>query len=71
MLEKAELVHAGLFSINGEQNNSITINPEDILNSLNGISEAASLEEQKTIIEGALTEISKTLSTTYEDEKII
>lgn len=69
MLEKAELVHAGLFSINGEQNNSITINPEDILNSLNGISEAASLEEQKTIIEGALTEISKTLSTTYEDEK--
>lgn len=69
MLEKAELVHAGLFTINGEQNNSVNINPVDILNTLNGISEAASLEEQKTIIEGALTEISKTLSTTYEDEK--
>lgn len=69
MLEKAELVHAGLFTVNGEQNNSISIKPEEIFESLNGISEAASLEEQRTIIEGALTEISKTLSTTHEDEK--
>lgn len=69
MLEKAELVHAGLFTVNGEQNNSISIKPEEIFESLNGISEAASLEEQRTIIEGALTEISKTLSTTREDEK--
>lgn len=69
MLEKAELVHAGLFTVNGEQNTSVEINAEDIFNNLNGLNSSASLEEQRTIIEGAIIEISKTLSTTVESTK--
>lgn len=69
MLEKSELIHAGLFTISGETNTNIKINSDSILEQLNGISEAATLEEQKTIIAGALNEISKELTTFQEKNK--
>lgn len=69
MLMKSELEHAGLFSYNGEQNTNNPINPQEILNNLNGISSAASKEEQMTLIEGAMYEISATLSQEYEKNK--
>lgn len=70
MLEKSELVHAGLLSISGETNSNIQIDANSILEQLNGISDSATLEEQKTIISGALYEISKELTTVKEQDKV-
>lgn len=69
MLNKSELIHAGLFTVSGETNTNIQINPEEIFEKLDGISENASLEECKTIISGAITEISKELNSTIEKNK--
>ena len=69
LLNKNDLQQAGLFSVNGEMNGSTYVNPEDILNQINGISEAASKEEQITILDGAFREIAATLSKTqYKDD---
>lgn len=68
MLEKAELNKAKLFSINGEQNIDFTIDAESILESLNEIDNDAISSGNTTVIEHALTEISKTLSTTNYEE---
>lgn len=70
MLNKSELEHAGLFSYNGETNTNNPIDPVEILNNLNGISQSASKEEQITIIEGAMNEISATLSQDFEKNKL-
>ena len=67
MLQKAEMNRSGLFSINGEQNSTVKIDPSTILDSLNGISQSATQQEMQSIIEGSLTEISGTISdTSYE-----
>lgn len=66
MLNKSELQHSGLFSYNGETNTNTPINPEEILKSLDGISSSASKEEQRTLIEGAMYEVSGMLSKDYE-----
>lgn len=68
MLEKAELNKSKLFSINGEQNMDFTIDAESILESLNEINEDAIRSGNTTVIEHALTEISKTLSTPNYEE---
>lgn len=62
LVHKAELIRAGLFTIDGEENGTYTIDPETILNSIDAISAAASKEEVQTIIAGSLKEISATLS---------
>ena len=62
LVRKAEMMRAGLFSIDGEENSTYEINPEQILSSINSLDGAASKEEVQTIIEGCLTEISATLS---------
>ena len=67
MLQKAEMNRSGLFSINGEENSAVKIDPSTILDSLNCISQSATQQEMQSIIEGSLTEISGTISdTSYE-----
>ena len=62
MLQKAEMNRSGLFTINGEENSTVKIDPTTILDSLNGISQNASQQEVQSIIECSLTEISGTIS---------
>ena len=67
MIHKTELARAGLLSENGELNSTVKVDAEKILSSLNTINENTSKEEMTTIINGALTEISKSISNTeYE-----
>ena len=67
MLQKAEMNRSGLFSVNGEENGTVKIDPSTILENLNGISQSATQQEIQSIIEGSLTEISGTISdTSYE-----
>lgn len=63
MLEKAELNRAKLFSINGEQNTTTTIDPKEILRSLNELDDSAIQSCDTTVIEHALTEISGNIAT--------
>ena len=63
MLEKAELNRAKLFSINGEQNTTTTIDPKEILQSLNELDDSAIQSGDTTVIEHALTEISGNITT--------
>lgn len=63
MLEKAELNRAKLFSINGEQNTTTTIDPKEILRSLNELDDSAIQSGDTTVIEHALTEISGNITT--------
>lgn len=63
MLEKAELNRAKLFSINGEQNTTTTIDPKEILKSLNELDDSAIQSGDTTVIEHALTEISGNITT--------
>lgn len=63
MLEKAELNRAKLFSINGEQNTTTTIDPKEILRSLNELDDSAIQSGDTTVIEHALTEISGNIAT--------
>lgn len=68
MLQKAEMNRSGLFSVNGEENSTVKIDPSTILDSLNGISQSATQQEMQSIIEGSITEISGTISdTSYEE----
>ena len=68
MLQKAEMNRSGLFSVNGEENSTVKIDPSTILDSLNGINQSATQQEMQSIIEGSLTEISGTISdTSYEE----
>lgn len=67
MLQKAEMNRSRLFTIDGEENSTVIIDPTTILDSLNGISQNATQQEVQSIIEGSLTEISGTISdTSYE-----
>ena len=66
LVRKAELMRAGLFTIDGEQNSAIQIDPETILDSLNTLSSSSTKQEIKNVISGSLREISKTISETSE-----
>ena len=68
MLEKAELNRAKLFSINGEQNTTTTIDPKEILRSLNELDDSAIQSGDTTVIEHALTEISGNITTMDDRE---
>ena len=68
MLEKAELNRAKLFSINGEQNTTTTIDPKEILRSLNELDDSAIQSGDTTVIEHALTEISGNITTMNDRE---
>lgn len=62
LVHKAELIRSGLFTIDGEENGTYTIDPVGILNSIDSLSNAASKEEVESIISGCFREISATLS---------
>lgn len=62
LLEKSEMNKMGLFSTNGEQNSTASINAESLLESLNGINKNSSKQEIKTIIQGSLETISDEVS---------
>lgn len=68
LVHKAELMRAGLFTIDGEENGTYVIDPEAILSAIDGISKSASKEEIQSIISGSLKEISATLSESGPDE---
>lgn len=62
MSRKAELRKAGLLTINGEETSAVKLNADDILSKLNQINEDATKEENQSIFEGIITELSKELS---------
>lgn len=69
MLEKAELNRMKLFSVDGEANGTAPVDAEELLSNLNSLNPNAIQTGDTTVIEHALTEISKTLSkTTYEEK---
>lgn len=67
LVKKAELMRQGLFTIDGEENSTVQVDPEMILNSLNNLSSTSSKQEIQTIISGSLNEISRTISETSEE----
>lgn len=69
MLQKAELTRSGFFTLNGEENSSVIIDPATILNSLNEINPDSTQQEIQSVIEGSLTEISGTISSVDYEEK--
>lgn len=62
MLQKAELTREGLYAMNTDNPTGVKVDAESILNSLNNINAGSSNETVQSVIEGSLTEISKTLS---------
>ena len=68
MSRQAELRKAGLITINGDELSAVKVNAENVLESLNAISESADKGPKlQTVIEGAITDLTKELSsTTYE-----
>lgn len=66
LVRKADLMRAGLFTIDGEENGTFDVNAEAILDSINELNSAASKQEIQTIISGAFNEISRTISETTE-----
>ena len=69
MLEKAEMNKLGLFTINGEQNCSTTIDAKSLLSQLNNINSNSTEEEINSIVKGSLETISDELSEN-EDETV-
>ena len=67
MLQKAELAREGLYSTNTFNPTGAKIDAEVILDKLNNINEGSSKETIQSVIEGSLTEISKTMSDTSYD----
>ena len=63
MIQKSELIRAGLLSENGEMSSDTQIDANALLKSLNEINPDSSKEQISTVISGALTEISKSIST--------
>ena len=64
MFRQAELRKAGLLSLDGNEVSAVKINAEEILSSLNTINENSSKETIQSVINGTLTSISKSLSST-------
>ena len=62
MVQKSELIRAGLYTNNGEMGSNVQIDAEKILASLNEIHNGSTKEEIKTIISGTLNEVSKMVS---------
>ena len=62
MSRKAELRKAGLLTFNGDETSAVKIDPKNIFSKLNEINKDANKETVQTIINGAITEISKELS---------
>ena len=67
MLQKAELAREGLYATNTFNPTGAKIDAEAILDKLNNINEGSSKETIQSVIEGSLTEISKTMSDTSYD----
>lgn len=62
MSRQAELRKAGLLTINGDETSAVKVNTENMLEKLNEISQSASKKKIQTVIEGAITDITKELS---------
>lgn len=62
MSRKAELRKAGLLTFNGDETSAVKIDPKTVFSKLNEINKDANKETVQTIINGAITEISKELS---------
>ena len=58
MMEKAEQLKAGGYAFNGAQTQYTSINPSEILNMLDGISDTATLEENSEILRHTFEQIS-------------
>ena len=62
LLKDATLKHAGLYKYNGDSNSAVAINPQELLDSLSGISENSTLQEQTTTIKNTFTDVSATIA---------
>ena len=62
LVEEATLKHAGLYKYNGDNNSAVSLNAQQLLDSLSGISENSTLQEQTTTIKNAFTQISATIA---------
>lgn len=58
LLKKATLQHAGLYAYSGDTNNATSIDADSLLSSLSGMSSAATLEEQTSIIKNTFLDVS-------------
>lgn len=68
LLKQAELVHSGLYGVDGEATSAVQIDAASLLESLNSISSSATQQEIQSTIEGSLYEVSGTISSTsYTD----
>lgn len=71
MSRKAELRKAGLLTINGDETSAVKIDAKNIFAKLNEINKDTNQETIQTIISGAITDISKELSSveySHEDD---
>lgn len=69
MLQKAQQIHEGIYSTSNQDSTGVNIDATSLMNELNGIN--GNQENNQTIIEGTLTELSKTLSdTNYQQGKV-
>lgn len=70
MLNKAELVKSGLFTINGEENNNVILDPDELFSQLNTINKDSTQEEILTAITNTLNDVSSMISDTeYKTNK--
>lgn len=62
LLQDAALKHANLYKYSGDTDNGVIINADDLLNSLTGITENSTLQENVTTIKNTFTDVSATLA---------
>lgn len=62
LIQDSTLKHSELYKYNGDVDDAITINNEDLLKSLTGITENSSLQEQITTIKNTFTDVSATIA---------
>lgn len=62
LIQDSTLKHSELYKYNGDEDAAVTINNEDLLKSLTGITENSSLQEQITTIKNTFTDISATIA---------
>ena len=62
LIQDSTLKHSELYKYNGDADDAITINNEDLLKSLTGITENSSLQEQITTIKNTFTDVSATIA---------
>ena len=64
MLNQAELVRAGMLTLDGRGIGDVRLNAEDLLSGLNSVSSSASKQEIQSVIAGTMTDLTSKISRT-------